>query len=294
VLTAGTGGTLTGVARKIKEKFPHAKVIGVDPDGSILALPESLNGAIHSYKVEGTGYDFIPTVCDRDPLIVDKWYKSFDKESFVMARRLIRQEGLLCGGSSGAAMAAAIQAAKDFGFTSDHRVVVILPDSVRNYMTKFLNDGWMLANGFKEPSEEDKKKDRYRGAVIRDLNLPDAVVVSTDKTCSETTVLMQKGGFDQVPVVDGRGLMVGLVTIGNLLSKISSQRVLPSDSVSKAMFTFDTKSKFEVVTMDTRLSDLTKFFENHAAAFVTTPDGAKVLKVVTQVDLLHYLIANKL
>ncbi len=97
VITAGTGGTLTGIARKIKEKAPQCKVIAVDPDGSILALPESLNGAIHSYKVEGIGYDFIPTVLDRSSELVDKWYKSFDKESFVMARRLIKEEGLLCG-----------------------------------------------------------------------------------------------------------------------------------------------------------------------------------------------------
>jgi cystathionine beta-synthase len=97
VITAGTGGTLTGIARKLKEKIPNVIVVAVDPEGSILAQPESLNGAITSYKVEGIGYDFIPTVLDRDPKLVDKWYKSTDKPSFVMSRRLIKQEGLLCG-----------------------------------------------------------------------------------------------------------------------------------------------------------------------------------------------------
>jgi len=131
VLTAGTGGTLTGIARKLKEKLPNIKVIAVDPEGSILAQPDSLNGAISSYKVEGIGYDFIPIVLDRDSSLVDKWYKTRDKESFIMARRLIRDEGLLCGGSSGSAMYAALHAIKEFGLTPDQRCVVILPDSVR-------------------------------------------------------------------------------------------------------------------------------------------------------------------
>lgn len=88
--------------------------------------------------MEGIGYDFIPTVLDRDPKLVDRWYKSEDKPSFLMARRLIREEGLLCGGSSGAAMYCALQAIRDFGMKKGQRVVVLLPDSVRNYMSKFL------------------------------------------------------------------------------------------------------------------------------------------------------------
>lgn len=97
VISAGTGGTLTGISRKLKERIPNVKVIGVDPVGSILATPPELNGKIISYKVEGIGYDFIPAVCDRDPELVDRWYKSEDKPSFIMARRMIREEGLLCG-----------------------------------------------------------------------------------------------------------------------------------------------------------------------------------------------------
>uniref|UniRef100_A0A2C9JYD3 Cystathionine beta-synthase n=1 Tax=Biomphalaria glabrata TaxID=6526 RepID=A0A2C9JYD3_BIOGL len=133
VLTAGTGGTLTGVSRKIKSKCPDCKVVGIDPVGSILAQPETLNRSdISFYEVEGIGYDFIPTVLSRE--LVDKWYKSVDKESFIMSRRLMREEGLLCGGSSGSAMYCALKAIKDFGLKKGQRCVVILPDSIRNYI----------------------------------------------------------------------------------------------------------------------------------------------------------------
>jgi len=140
VLTAGTGGTLTGVARRIKEALPRALVVGVDPEGSILAGP----GEVHSYQVEGIGYDFIPGTLDTD--LVDEWVKSNDPDSFHMARRLIREEGLLCGGSSGAAVDAALQVARRLG--PRRRVVTLLPDSVRNYMTKFMDDAWMRAHGW--------------------------------------------------------------------------------------------------------------------------------------------------
>jgi len=140
VLTAGTGGTLTGIARAVKKVLPHVQIIGVDPEGSILAGP----GEIKSYKVEGIGYDFIPDVLHRN--LCDRWIKSNDKDSFLVARQLIRQEGLLIGGSSGAAVWAAMQVCRDLG--PGKRVVVILPDSIRNYLTKFADDRWMRQNGF--------------------------------------------------------------------------------------------------------------------------------------------------
>eukprot|EP00667_Euglena_gracilis_P012175 EG_transcript_12492 len=141
VIAAGTGGTLTGTARRLKELIPNLKVIGVDPDGSIL---HDDNAPIHSYKVEGIGYDFIPKVLDRS--LVDKWVVTDDAGSFKLARQMIREEGLLCGGSSGAAMAAAAQTAASLG--PNQRCLVLLPDGIRNYMTKFLDDKWMAENGF--------------------------------------------------------------------------------------------------------------------------------------------------
>ena len=155
VMTAGTGGTITGVARCLKEKDENIKVVGVDPVGSILALPGELNGPIGSYKVEGIGYDFIPKVLDRK--IVDEWIKSNDTDSLLMARRLIRDEGLLVGGSSGAAVQAAVEYAKKHNLGEGKRIVVLAADSVRNYMTKFLSKEWMVENKFLPLTELDTK-----------------------------------------------------------------------------------------------------------------------------------------
>ena len=140
VMGAGTGGTLTGVAKRIKEVCPKVVIVGADPEGSILAGGTD----VHSYLVEGIGYDFIPDVLDLK--LVDRWVKTNDKESFLNARRLIREEGLLCGGSSGTALMAALKEAKTL--KKGQRCVVILPDGVRNYMTKFIEDKWMKENHF--------------------------------------------------------------------------------------------------------------------------------------------------
>jgi len=293
VLTAGTGGTLTGIARKIKERNPSCKIIGVDPRGSILALPETLNDWLGTYKVEGIGYDFIPTVLDRDAQLVDKWYKSDDQESFDYARKLIKHEALLCGGSSGAALAGALRAIRDFNLGPNHRVVVLLPDSVRNYMSKFLSDEWMIENKFMAPPSPSKPND----PTIRQLNVPDAVVVDSKTTIDQCLDIMNKGGFDQVPVVDERRKMIGLVTVGSLLSRVAHGRVKSSDPVTNSMFHFNTHRPFREITLDTKLTDLQKFFEQNSAAFVTErdADGTPVVKkVVTKVDLLSYLMKNKI
>ena len=140
VMGAGTGGTITGVARRVKEACPKVIIVGADPEGSILAGGTD----VHSYKVEGIGYDFIPDVLDRKQ--VDEWVKTNDKTSFQLARRLIREEGLLCGGSCGSAMMATLSAARKL--KKGQRCVVILPDGIRNYMTKFVEPEWMKKEGF--------------------------------------------------------------------------------------------------------------------------------------------------
>ena len=136
VAGAGTGGTVTGLARGLRKHNKHIKIIAADPHGSILALPKDLNKmhANEAYKVEGIGYDFVPDVLDQET--VDHWYKTDDREAFAYARRLIAEEGLLVGGSSGSAMAAMVKSVKDLNLGRDHTVVVILPDSIRSYLSK--------------------------------------------------------------------------------------------------------------------------------------------------------------
>ena len=140
VISVGTGGTITGIAKRLKEEMPAIKVIGADPEGSILGGGDKVS----SYLVEGIGYDFIPEVLDNS--LIDEYIKTKDEESFIMARRLIKEEGLLCGGSCGATMVAALKAASKL--KNGQNCLVILADGIRNYMTKFPNDSWMEENGF--------------------------------------------------------------------------------------------------------------------------------------------------
>jgi cystathionine beta-synthase len=184
VITAGTGGTIAGIAHKLKARIPGILVIGVDPYGSILAETgkgKILNNPLgdshknpnkegnpeeHGYQVEGIGYDFIPKVLgglkglhpNARKKYVDYWVKTEDRESFMMARRMIRDEGLLCGGSCGSAMVGAMIACKKLGLGKDKRVVVLLADSTRNYMTKFLSDEWMQKYDFEPTADEPQYK----------------------------------------------------------------------------------------------------------------------------------------
>ena len=139
VAGVGTGGTITGIAKRLKEYNSNIQIIGVDPVGSILAGPDE----VKPYLVEGIGYDFIPKVLENS--YVDRYIKTIDKDSLLMSRRLIRQEGLLVGGSSGAAMCAVLQAARSLN--KDQVCVVIFSDSIRNYLTKFVSDDWMKMQG---------------------------------------------------------------------------------------------------------------------------------------------------
>ena len=138
VMGVGTGGTITGVAKKIKEVNPEIQIIGVDPFVSILGGGDE----VYPYLVEGIGYDFFPEVLDNK--LVDEYIKVNDENSFLIAKRLIREEGLLVGGSSGTAVWAALQAAQRL--KKGEKCVVILPDGIRNYLSKFVDNKWMTAH----------------------------------------------------------------------------------------------------------------------------------------------------
>ncbi|CAK4623675.1 hypothetical protein LEN26_020164 [Aphanomyces euteiches] len=293
VMSAGTGGTISGIARKLKEKLPNIKVVGVDPVGSILAQPESLNdkNRLAPYKVEGIGYDFIPDVLDRS--LVDEWIKTEDQESFVMARRLIREEGLLVGGSCGATVAAAIQAAQSL--EAGQRCVVLLADSTRNYMTKFLNDQWMYENEFvddtvHQPSNYTKFHKKmttwWSTKPVSELQLPNAFTILPTLTCKAAAELMEAKGFDQFPVVDASGSLQGVVTNGQILSKLASGRLAAKDPVSRGMF-----QSFARVTPESSLGELAELFDKEFFAVVC--DADKNLHIATRIDLLNFITKDK-
>uniref|UniRef100_A0A3B1J9L6 Cystathionine beta-synthase n=1 Tax=Astyanax mexicanus TaxID=7994 RepID=A0A3B1J9L6_ASTMX len=296
VAGAGTGGTITGIARKLKEKCPNIKIIAVDPEGSILAEPEELNQTDKTqYEVEGIGYDFIPTVLDRT--VVDSWYKTNDEESFAMARMLIRDEGLLCGGSSGTAMAAAVKAAKEL--KEGQRCVVILPDSIRNYMSKFLSDKWMFQKGFLTEEDIMVSKPWWWNLRLQSLNLSAPLTVLPTVTCQKTIKILKEKGFDQAPVVNESGVILGMVTLGNMLASVLAGKVKPSDPVSKVLY-----KQFKQIRLTDNMGKLSRILETDHFALVVheqiqyLTDGSTTLKqmvfgVVTAIDLLNFVTARE-
>ena len=235
----------SGIAKKLKEYNPNIKIVGVDPEGSLLAQPEHLNEnhKLEPYHVEGIGYDFIPNVLDRT--LVDTWIKTNDAESLVMMRKLIRDEGLLCGGSSGAAVSAALQAAQTL--KKGQRCVVILPDSVRNYMTKALSDDWMLDHGFVDGDVIKAKRYTTWWATKRvcDLPLNTPLTITDDVSCKDAIALLKEEGYDMVPVLKD-GAVIGVVTEGNMTNRLLSGRAQPDESVAAAGVIYKTFHKFSI------------------------------------------------
>jgi cystathionine beta-synthase len=274
VITAGTGGTITGVARLIKRELPHVKIIGVDPEGSILAGP----GEIKSYKVEGIGYDFIPDVLDRR--LVDRWIKSNDRDSFVVARQLIRQEGLLCGGSCGAAVWAAMQVAREM--KAGQRVVVLLADSIRNYLSKFVDDKWMRQQGFLRSDWEVGTI----GDVVRALGRRSVITVDLNDKVSVATDHFKQHGISQLPVLDASKL-AGILTESDLLHHMVSGRVEKNTTIAEVM-----ERKVSTVSLHAGSNELPRIFERGEVA-VVVDEQRHVLALLTKMDLIEMLAARQ-
>jgi cystathionine beta-synthase len=212
VIGMGTGGTITGIARYMRDKNHPVKVVGVDPKGSLLYDAWKQGGSAEgleatTYKVEGIGEDFIPSTLDLS--LADQVVQVDDKESFLWTRRMVREEGIFCGGSSGSALAGAIKYAQELG--PDRVVVVILPDSGSRYLSKIFDDRWMEENGFldREP----------RQIPVSDVTgIQEIVTAEEDDLVADVVERMRSDAISQLPVVNSQGELTGLVTEMDLLN----------------------------------------------------------------------------
>lgn len=286
VAGVGTGGTLTGLAKRLKEANPNIIIVGVDPVGSILAIPDSLNdtGRLEPYLVEGIGYDFVPKVLERD--LVDVWYKSNDEDSLLMMRKLIRYEGLLCGGSSGSAVCAALHVCSQPPYNNHRRslegmnsnaklrCVIILPDSVRNYMTKALSDDWMSDHGFTDGDViAAPKNDHFLSTTwwarkrVYEMAINTPLTITSDIRCKDAIALLKRECFDMVPVLSSDGAVIGVVTEGNITKCILSGRCNPETTIADSGVIYKTFHKF---AMHSTLHELAQALDHDPFVLIVT------------------------
>lgn len=289
---AGTGGTLTGISRKLKEKDPNIKIISIDPNGSILAEPQQLNDENPpdegGQQVEGIGYDFLPRVIDRT--YTDEWMKCADKESYLMARRLLREEGMLCGGSSGSAMYCAIDYIKKHNIGAGKRCVVILPDNIRNYLSKHLNMDWMYERNYVTEQECAQafvsdlvpNTDWGQDITVGTLELPAAVFVEDTTTVEDLVAKFCTLGFAQFPVkrsTDGK--IIGVVTKADVTGKLVKKRVTLKDNIKTLV-----QRELRHVSNEITLNELGRILTRNKFALVDKT------KFVTSSDLLKEVVGK--
>ena len=273
----GTGGTISGTGRYLKEQNPGVKVVGVDPIGSLYTeyFRTGVLGEAHGYKVGGVGEDFLPTTMDFK--VVDDVVQVTDRESFLMTRRLVREEGIFCGGSCGLAMAGALKWLRSPAaerLTEDDIVVVLLPDSGSRYLSKVFDDSWMRENGF------------LASATVADLlsERPREVISAGLETSVATAIRMMKThAISQLPVLDGSKLH-GIISESDLLDYLVS-----GGSMEHSIADLHTH---EVTTIapDTSVEDLTSVFGRSAAAMVI--EQGNVIGIVTKIDVIDFLASQ--
>jgi cystathionine beta-synthase len=280
VAGVGTGGTITGAGRYLKERKPETVVVGADPEGSLYTGTEA-----RPYLVEGIGEDFIPETFDSD--IVDRWVSVSDRDSFLMARRLTREEGLLVGGSGGTAMVAALEVARDSG--PDDVVVVILPDSGRGYLSKVYNDSWMLQYGFIDrPGTAAQIGEVLQEKRASNTAIPDMVVVPSHEKVGRAIDILQEYGISQLPVAkrdspDDISELVGSIHERSLLDRVfRDQRALERD-VAEVM-----DPPLPVVKIGAGVDEMFADLGRGAEAIVVADEG-RPAGVLTRADLLEFL-----
>lgn len=276
VAGVGTGGTISGVGKYLKEQSDgRVQVIGADPEGSVYS-----GGTGRPYLVEGVGEDFWPTAYDGS--VVDEIIAASDAESFDLTRRLAREEGLLVGGSSGLAVAAALKLAERL--SKDDVIVVLLPDGGRGYLGKVFNDRWMRSYGFL-PAEEEKTVADLIGT--KDADLPDLIHVHPSDTVRHTIDKMRKYDVSQMPVLTAEppvvmGEVVGSIDEKSLVDAVFSGRAKLTDPLKEFM-----EPSLGLIGMHESISTARSALANTDALLVIH-DG-KPTAVLTRQDLLTYL-----
>lgn len=274
VVGAGTGGTISGIGRYFKKKNAKTLIVGVDPLGSVhySVFTTGEPSTPYVYKVEGLGEDIVCRAFD--PSVVDEMHQVNDYECFTMARRLVREEGLFCGGSSGGMVHVAIEVAKRLG--AGKSVIAICPDNGSRYVTKYLNDEWMKMHGFLE-------KPRGLG-VVGDLidRTVKVITVHQDKTLRDAIDLMRRHGISQVPVTDDAGKPLGMVHEIDILRGLQRDEVTIDSPVSA----IETQIG-GILSPSARVEELYGVFGAEQAAIVVSE--GKIVGVLSEIDLIEHL-----
>ena len=277
-VASGTGGTISGAGKFLKEQNPDVKVIGIDPEGSILKeykeTGEYHPEHAHPYKVEGFGEDIIPGATWFD--YIDEFVKVNDRESFLMARRLAREEGIFAGGSAGSAVAGMMKYVRAKKLGPDAVCVVIMPDSGSRYVTKFFSDEWMEEQGYMEAADS-------VGRLLELKPHPDAILsVSRAETVRRALDTMAQNGVSQLPVVDEKGEPIGSVEEGILTVRVMAKPEVINDPVSEVM-----DASFPVVESTAPVASAVAALKDHAALLVRR-DG-RVAGILSRYDVLAHL-----